>query len=131
MAIDPTTSDTVVGVFDRERLSGALAATHQSGFGPHARVLDGARGDLAGQLRRAGIRIRLSLGPHHDAATALIVVTAPGRAPSVAETLTRAGARAIHGITRGAPTPFVASDAAQVPGPTGVIPPVRQEETDR
>ena len=129
MAIDPATSDTVVGVFDRERLSGALAATHQSGFGPHARVLDGARGDLAGQLRRAGIR--LSLGPDHDAATALIVVTAPGRAPSVADTLARAGARAIHGITRGAPTPFVASDAAQVPGPTGVIPPVRQEETDR
>ena len=107
--------DTVVGVFDRERLSSALAMVHRAGFGPHARVLDGARGDLVGQLRRAGIR--LTLEPRdEDGATALIVVTAPGRGAAAADALARAGARAVHRAGRGGPLPAAT---------TGVVPDAR------
>lgn len=102
--------DSVVGVFDRADLSAALVATHRAGFGPHARVLDGARGDLVGQLRRAGLRVPLA--PATDPGTVLVVVTAPGRAAAVAQILTEAGARAVHGASRGT-TP--AADSVPVP----------------
>ena len=118
----PAASDTVVGVFERERLSTALIATHRAGFGPHVRVLDGARGDLSGQLRRAGIR--LSLAPDREEATVLIVVTAPGRTASAADILRRAGSRTVHLITRGAPT--TAADTAT--SRTGASTPVLEDE---
>lgn len=108
-----TGGDAVVGVFDRSRLSSALAATHRAGFGPHARVLDGARGDLAGQLRRAGLRVSLPAGG--DADTVLIVVAAPGRAAAVAQIFTRAGALAVHDARRGTTSPL---DAPAPPAPS-------------
>ena len=112
------TGDTVVGAFDRERLSSALAMVHRAGFGPHARVLDGARGDLVGQLRRAGIR--LTLEPRdEEAATALIVVTAPGRGAAAADALARAGARAVHRAVRGGPLPAETTGAVPDTRPPG------------
>lgn len=108
--VPATGGDAVVGVFDRSRLSSALAATHRAGFGPHARVLDGARGDLAGQLRRASLRVPLPSGG--DADTVLIVVAAPGRAATVAQIFTRAGALAVHDARRGTTPPL---DAAAPP----------------
>jgi len=91
--------DAAVGVFSREQLSGVLVATHRAGFGAHARVLDASRGDLGGQLRRAGFVSRLDpagVGPD----STLILVTAPGRAAAAAETFRRAGARAIEVLRR-------------------------------
>lgn len=90
-----TRSDSVVAVFERSRLSAGLTALHRDRFGPHTRVLDGARGDLPAQLRRAGVDATLDLrGLTTD--TALVLVNAPGRAVSVAALLTDAGAREVH-----------------------------------
>jgi hypothetical protein len=113
-------TDAVVGVFDRSDLGRALAATHRAGFGAHARVLDGARGDLGGQLRRAGFDVRLDVD--RAPSTALILVVAPGRAAAVADVLSRTGARAVHATARGAaPTAVVA--APELPmEPVGAIP---------
>lgn len=89
----PVPSDAVVGLFDRDRLSEALVATHRAGFGPHARVFDGARGDVAGQLRRAGVGLSRPLAVEQG--TVLILVNAPGRADLAAATLARVGARQV------------------------------------
>lgn len=89
-----TAGDAVVGVFARDDLPRALAATHRAGFGPHARVLDGARGDLAGQLRRAGLRP--TAPGDGDPGTVLILVNALGRSARVAEILAGAGARRVE-----------------------------------
>ena len=100
--------DHVVGTFPRAELSGALAATHRAGFGPQTRVLDGARGDTARQLQRAGLRILDGAPPPADAV--LIVVTAPGRAAIVAELFERLGAESVLLAARGSedkPTPAV------------------------
>lgn len=107
----PAPSDAVVGVFDRDRLSEALAATHRAGFGPHARVLDGARGDVAGQLRRAGVGLSVPLAV--DRGTVLILVNAPGRAALAADTFARVGARQVlRGVRPGvAPSPLPTADA--------------------
>jgi hypothetical protein len=88
-------SDIVVGVFRREDLSTGLVGTHRAGFGPHARVLDSARGQLAAQLRKAGYGIPVSFAAG-DTDTVLILISAPGRATLAAETLNRAGAQAVH-----------------------------------
>jgi len=107
--------DSVVGVFDRERLSDGLVALHRAGYGPQARVLDPARGDLAGQLRRLGVAAPLD-PVDQEAGTALIVVSAPGRAPAVAEALERAGARAIRRVSRDGPA-FAVATPPTAPGP--------------
>ena len=116
----PAAGEAVVGVFGREGLSSALAATHRAGFGPHARVLDGVRGELAGQFRRAGLPLPADLGEIGGDAV-LIVVTAPGRAAAAAETLSRAGARAVHRVARGGPSP------SPVPGFPSPAPPAAVE----
>ena len=86
-------ADHVIGTFPREALSAALASTHRAGFGPQARVLDGARGDAARQLERAGLRVVGSETPPADAV--LIVVTAPGRTAIVADLFARLGAESV------------------------------------
>jgi hypothetical protein len=83
-------TDHVIGGFAREALSAALAATHRAGFGPQARVLDGARGDIARQVERIGLRAPWAEPPGPDAV--LIVVNAPGRTAIVAELFSRLGA---------------------------------------
>ncbi|MDP9356537.1 MAG: hypothetical protein M3Q71_03010 [Chloroflexota bacterium] len=88
-------NDSVVAVFERDRLSRGLAALHRERYGPHTRVLDGARGDLPAQLSRAGVEATLDLrGLTPD--TALVLVNAPGRAVLVAALLSDAGAREVH-----------------------------------
>jgi hypothetical protein len=101
--------DHVVGTFPRAELSAALAATHRAGFGPQTRVFDGARGDAARQLERAGLRVLDGAPPPPDAL--LIVVTAPGRIAIVAELFQRLGAEAIvlaarRGDEKPAPAPL-------------------------
>jgi len=99
-AIDgpPEHADHVVGVFAREGLSSALASTHRAGFGPQARVLDGARGDPARQLERAGLQLVSGERPAADAL--LIVVTAPGRTAIVADLFRRLGATSVQFASR-------------------------------
>jgi len=114
--IHPALRDTVIGRFQRDRLSAALAAMHRAGFGPHARVFDGGRGDLAGQLRRANLTLPLHLGDNPDAV--LLVVTAPGRGSAAAEMLLAAGAHDVVSVARGATATTTAPDpvpAAQPP----------------
>ncbi len=85
--------DHVVATFPRAELSAALAATHRAGFGPQTRVFDGARGDVARQLERTGLRMLNGAAPPADAV--LIVVTAPGRTAIVAELFVRLGAESV------------------------------------
>ena len=109
MRPDPGSSpaiDHVVGTFPRAELSAALAATHRAGFGPQARVFDGARGDTTRQLERAGLRLLDGAPPPADAV--LIVVTAPGRTAIVTELFVRLGAESVLLAARGGddkPTP--------------------------
>ena len=107
--------ESIVGVFDRERLSDGLVALHRAGYGPQARVLDPARGDLAGQLRRLGVAAPLD-PEDRDVGTALIVVSAPGRVTAVVEALERAGARAIRRVSRDGPA-FAVATSPTAPGP--------------
>jgi hypothetical protein len=91
--------DHVVAAFPRGELSAALAATHRAGFGPQTRVFDGARGETARQLERAGLRMLDGTAPPPDAV--LIVVTAPGRTAIVAELFDRLGAESVLLAVRG------------------------------
>ena len=91
--------DHVVAAFPRAELSAALAATHRAGFGPQTRVFDGARGDIARQLERAGLRMLDGAALPADAV--LIVVTAPGRTTIVAELFQRLGAESVLLAARG------------------------------
>ena len=86
-------ADHVIGVFPRDALSTALAATHRAGFGPQTRVLDGARDDATRQLARAGLRVIEGAAPPSDAI--LIVVTAPGRTSAVTHLFQRLGAESV------------------------------------
>jgi hypothetical protein len=118
MRPDPGSSPTidhVVGTFPRAELSAALAATHRAGFGPQARVFDGARGDTTRHLERAGLRLLDGALPPADAV--LIVVTAPGRTAIVAELFARLGAESVLLAARGgndkpaaAPPPLMQPD---------------------
>ena len=106
--------DHVLGVFPREELSAALAATHRAGFGPQTRVFDGARGDVARQLERAGLEIRDDAAPPADAL--LIAVTAPGRTAIVAELFAELCAESVLFATRrGASIPAPSSRASELP----------------
>ena len=113
----PSSNDAVVAEFARDRLSEGLVATHRAGFGAHARVLDGGRGDLREQLRRAGWTAQLSpdVGPE----TVLVLVNAPGRAARVVDILARAGARAVLLAARPGVVP-VAADAAPLGPPPSI-----------
>ena len=123
----PAWSETVVAAFARDRLSDGLARLHGHGFGPAARVLDGARGDLAGQLTRAGLSAdlldQLSEGASAKT-TSLLVVNAPGRSAEVVELLGRSGATAVQVVRRGAvedrlADPILDLPAAPVPSELG------------
>ena len=102
MPLDAASSvviDHVIATFPRAELSVALAATHLAGFGPQTRVFDGARGDTARQLERAGLRILDGATPPADAV--LIVVTAPGRTAMVAQLFERLGSESVLMAARG------------------------------
>lgn len=90
--------DHVLGVFDRERLSEALSATHRAGFGPYTRVFDGQRADTAAQLSRAGLEIAAGPAPAPD--DLVILVQAPGRVDRVAELFHQLGAQLVSQARR-------------------------------
>jgi hypothetical protein len=106
--------DHVIGMFTREQLSAALASVHRAGFGPYARVLDGARSDAARQLERTGLHLSDDRRPPADAL--LIVVNAPGRAKRVADLFAQLGAEATYFATRNRmPIPVSAEAGAIAP----------------
>lgn len=86
-------ADHVIGIFARENLSGALSAVHRAGFGHHARVFDGTRQPVVEQLTRAGLRLVDGSSLAQD--DLMIVVTAPGRTPIVAELFHETGAERV------------------------------------
>ncbi len=90
-------ANTVLGVYNRERLPDALAALHRDGYGPNTRVLDAGRGPLTGQLERAGVIASPALD---DSVQLLIMVFAPARVGSVVDLLQRTGSQAIHLVER-------------------------------
>jgi hypothetical protein len=91
--------DAVIGIVERGRLSGALTVIHRGGHGHNARVLDAARGDVLGQLRRAGVSTDLNVDPRARDSV-LILMHAPGRTAKAAELLQRAGATTVHIVSR-------------------------------
>jgi len=113
-------SDVIVGIFNREDLSAGLVATHRAGFGPHARVLDSARGPLDGQLGTAGYQLAIRFAAD-DADTVLILITAPGRATLATDILDRAGARSVHVAERADPRSAITREAPP-PDPATVVP---------
>lgn len=95
----PPQIDHVIGVFSRDVLSAALAATHRAGFGPQTRVFDGERAATPQQLERAGLVVQ---GDRQPPPTALlIVVTAPGRVTAVAGLFEELGAESVLLASRG------------------------------
>jgi hypothetical protein len=91
--------DAVIGVVERGRLSSALTAIHRGGQGHNARVLDAARGDVLGQLRRAGVAAELGIDPRAKDLV-LILLHAPGRTSKAAELLRQAGASTVQIVRR-------------------------------
>lgn len=98
-------ADHVIGVFSRERLSSALAATHRAGFGPYTRVLDGSRSSTPRQLDRLGLHAIDGIIPADDAL--VVLVNAPGRTAIVAEMFDQLGAEQTILAARGALSPPV------------------------
>jgi hypothetical protein len=95
-------ADTVIAVVSADHLPSALTLLHRNGHGPNVRVMNAARGDLAGQLQRAGV----SEPPLLDAGvTTAVMVFAPNRVASVVDLFQRIGAGAIHLAVRGNPAP--------------------------
>jgi hypothetical protein len=93
--------ETVVAAFAPDRLSEGLTQLHGHGFGSSARVLDGARGDLGGQLARLGLppeTLGRLIGNETDTDIAIVVVMAAARSAPVAELLNGAGATAVDVI---------------------------------
>ena len=82
--------DHVLGVFERERLSEALSATHRAGFGPHTKVFDGQRSSATLQIARAGLEV--AKGPSPAPGDLVVLVQAPGRVDRVAELFHQLGA---------------------------------------
>ena len=100
-------ADVVVAAVDRAQLNAALSAVHRGGYGHLTRVLDPARGDVAGQLRRAGIAV--PAGFVLDGARCVaVMVAAAARTPAAASLLRQIGAADVWTTGRTtAPTPLL------------------------
>ena len=112
-------ADHVIGIFARENLSVALSAVHRSGFGHHARVFDGTRQPVADQLTRAGLRLADGSGIKPD--DLMIVVTAPGRTPIVAELFHETGAERVIFAERAVMERTAFADQALPPSVTSTL----------
>jgi hypothetical protein len=111
--------DAVVAVVSRDRLSSVLTVVHRSGQGHNARVLDSARGDVKGQLRRAGVTTDLDLD-HTGRDLVVMLIHAPGRAAKTADMLHRAGVNSVRVVSRAGaevPRPFAVPAPANRPQP--------------
>jgi hypothetical protein len=100
-------ADVVVAAVDRAILSAVLSAIHRGGYGHIARVLDPERGDVAGQLRRAGVSVPLGFvfdGTHRVA----VMISAAARTLAAAALLRQLGASEVWTTDRTtAPIPLL------------------------
>ena len=94
-------AETVVALYDRDRLSFGLAALHGRGLGHTARVLDPARGPIAQQFAQAGIAADLGF-PESTPGDVFLLVNATGRSVVVGDLLLDNRAREIR-VYRPAP----------------------------
>ena len=92
----------VIGVVGRANLSAALTAVHRGGLGNVTRVLDPHRGEVTGQLRRAGVEVPTDFALDGDNRVA-IMITASARAAAATELLRRHGAVATWTVARTGP----------------------------
>ena len=100
-------ADVVVAAVDRALLSAVLSAVHRGGYGHLARVLDPERGDVAGQLRRAGIAVPPGFALD-GAQRVAVMITAAARTPAAASLLRQLGASDVWTTGRTtAPTPLL------------------------
>ncbi len=97
-------AETVVALYQRDRLSSGLSALHSRGMGHTARVLDPARGPIAGQFAQAGIAVDLGF-PEPTPEDVFLLVNASGRSAIVGDLLRDNRARDVR-VYR--PTPRVA-----------------------
>lgn len=94
-------TDLAVGVFSRQHLSDVLGKLHARGLGQTARVFDPARGELIGQLKRAGVTVDLGLLPL-AADDVVVLVSAVGRAPMVGDLMLQANAKDVRVVSASA-----------------------------
>jgi hypothetical protein len=94
-----TEGDAVIAVVPRDRLNSVLTAVHRGGQGHNARVLDPARGDVRGQLRRSGVLQDIDLGAGAKDAV-LVLIHAPGRVAKTADLFRHAGEYDVHIVGR-------------------------------
>ena len=106
------TVEIAIASIERSHLSVLLTAVHRGGFGHLTRVLDPARGDVAGQLRRAGAVIPdgFVLGESRVA----VMISAPARVTAASELLERHGAQRVWTVERaGASAPLLLDNASK------------------
>ena len=84
------TGDVLVALTDRDQLDRVLPAVHLHALGHVARVLDARRGEITGQLRRAGVPVEGAPEGIADAPLALMIAAA-ARCPSAARLMLDAG----------------------------------------
>ena len=111
------TAETVVALYDRDRLAAGLSALHGRGLGHTARVLDPARGPIARQFAQAGIAADLGF-PDPTPADVFLLVNASGRTIAVGDLLLANRAREIR-VYRPTPAPD-ADDRPVAPSVSGV-----------
>jgi hypothetical protein len=87
-----------LGAVERGNLSAVLTAVHRGGFGNVTRVLDPQRGEIGGQLRRAGVAAptEFALGEERVA----VVINATARTAAALDLLRRVGADAVWPAAR-------------------------------
>ncbi len=82
--------DVLVALVGRDHLNRILPAVHQHALGHVARVLDADRGEVGGQLRRAGVPVERAPQGISDAPLALMIAAA-ARCPFAARLMMEAG----------------------------------------
>lgn len=84
------TGDVLVALVERDQLGAVLPAVHRHALGHVARVLDAERGDIVGQLRRAGVPVEQAPAAIADSPLA-IMIAAAARCPAAARLLMESG----------------------------------------
>ncbi len=93
MTSPASSNETIVALAPRACLAEILAAVHAAGLGGRVSVIDPARGDVEGRLRRLGIA-DIARMPLTDVDSVLVVVPAPGRVTATDALLRTRGALA-------------------------------------
>lgn len=84
------TGDVLVALVDRDQLDAILPGVHRHALGHVARVLDADRGEITGQLRRAGVPVEQAPATVASAPLA-IMIAAAARSPFAARLLLDSG----------------------------------------